>query len=806
MRRIKPAFKIAGLLVALFLVMLACITIYVHYNKEQVFRYVVAQIKDNINGSLEIKQMEPELLRHFPNISVRMHEVTIRDSLWSRHRQDLLHAQDMYVSVNILSFITGNIKGCNVELKDAAIYLYTDTAGYGNLTVFKPQGQDTTNNEKKKKVPYVDRLMLSNVQLVVENGQKHKYFRFDVGRLAVAWDYRAGGWDADLHLNTRVDYMMFNTERGGFLKGKRLRTRLKVTYDEKSGAITAPAQPFMIDEDRLDIGITFMINQKPALFIVDVKAKAIKYKNTLSFLSEPITSKLQQFDFDKAIAVQAIIQGRTKYRDTPYVSVAWQVNDNTFRTPGGAISHCTFTGIFNNERVKGGGYKDDNALVELKGVKGNWHKIPFAADTLSITNIKYPVLEGRFTSRFDVAALNEVTAGSSFHFDKGQASVNILYKGGVFSNDTTQPYMYGTLQLSNIGMTYVPRSLSFTNSSAMLRFGGSDLFVDEVQLQRGSTVLHIQGRLLNFLNLYYTAPEKIIWDWEIKSPKINLNEFIPLLASRQVRNTYTDSTGAGRIAAQLNRFLDTSSVHMKVAAGAVVYRHFEGEKLEGNITMAGNNIVLKDFSINHAGGKLKADVYVQQTADENKYKLTAAIEQVDVNSFFTAFENFGQATITDKNIYGKLSTEVNVTGAIQANGQPVPYSINGSVAFKYKNGALVNFAPFKLISNFVFRNRNLDSIAFRDIENKFTIQGDKIIIHPMYIESNALNMHLAGVYAIGNTGTDINIDLPLRNPKKDELIQNDELRHRQNMKGIVLHLKAVDRKDGKVKIKWNGTR
>jgi hypothetical protein len=43
--------------------------------------------------------------------------------------------------------------------------------------------------------------------------------------------------------------------------------------------------------------------------------------------------------------------------------------------------------------------------------------------------------------------------------------------------------------------------------------------------------------------------------------------------------------------------------------------------------------------------------------------------------------------------------------------------------------------------------------------------------------------------------------VPLRNPKKGEDIVNDSLRQKQGMKGIVVHLKAVDGDDGNVKIK-----
>lgn len=800
MRYLKIIMKVAGSLLVLLLIVIAGLAIYANNNKEKIFGIVLGQLKNNINGTLNVAGMESSVLRNFPNVSVRLKDVAIRDSLWQVHHNELFRAKNVFVSMNVISLIRGNTRIHKIEVENATVHMYTDDSGYSNVGIFK---KDTTDKNKEKKVPYIDNVVLSDVLFTIENKPKLKYYQFDIKKLATAFNYNDSGWAADIGINTTVRYMMFNTSRGGFLKGKQLVTKLKANYNSVTATISAPVQRFMIDKDAVDIGLMFAINQKPALFIIDIKANSINYRNVLSMLSDPITKKLGKFDFKDKIDVQAIIKGKTKYRDTPYVSITWQIKDNTFFTPGGQVTHCTLTGIFNNEREKGKGFRDDNALIELKGVKGAWNDIPFAADTLSISNIMHPVLEGRFKSNFDIVKLNAVTAGSSFHFDKGKANLNIVYKGGVFADDTTIPYIYGYLQLDGVGMTYVPRGLSFNDSKAKLRFSGADLFVDDVHLQRGATSLQMQGMLLNFMNLYYTAPEKIIWDWKIKSKNVNLNEFIPVLAARKTQTSYSDTTAAGKVAARINRFLDASSVRMNVDVDRVVYRNFKGEKLNGNVLMVGNNIDVKEFSIDHAGGKLKADVHVTQAANTNNYRLTAAIEHVDVNRFFAAFENFGQSAVTDKNVYGKLSTEVAVTGAINGDGTPVPRSINGTASFKFENGALVNFTPFKLISSIIFRNRNLDSIAFRDIDSRFSIQGDKIIIHPMYIESSALNMHVEGIYALGNTGTDLNIDMPLRNPKKDELVENDEIRHERNMKGIVLHLKAVDDEDGKLKIKWN---
>jgi hypothetical protein len=55
-------------------------------------------------------------------------------------------------------------------------------------------------------------------------------------------------------------------------------------------------------------------------------------------------------------------------------------------------------------------------------------------------------------------------------------------------------------------------------------------------------------------------------------------------------------------------------------------------------------------------------------------------------------------------------------------------------------------------------------------------------------------------------GTNIAVDVPLRNPKKDADITDKEEKKARRMKGIVLHLLATDGEDGKIKIKLNRNR
>ncbi|RYE24929.1 MAG: AsmA family protein [Sphingobacteriales bacterium] len=807
MRWLKLALKIIGGFILLMLILFACVIGYVNLNKKAVLKAITEQLNDNISGTLSIENMEPTLIRGFPGVSISLQNVLLRDSLWDVHKHDLLRAKEIYVSVNAFSIIKGAPRIRDVSINEANIYLFTDSNGYTNTRLFTPKEHRDTS--KKKAQPRINHLYFNNVNLVFENKTKNKLFQLDIKNLETVLDYKLeGGWDANIDLNALVKQFNFNTDKGSFLKNKRLVTDLKISYDKAKQTLNIPEQEIEIDDDEIMLGGQFVFATTPSTFELNIKANNIAYKNATALLSPSISGKINILDFEDPIDLQASLKGSMKYRDTPLVKVDWQVKDNVFKTPGGDIKKCSFNGTFFNEYVTGNGRSDRNAVVTLTGLKGEWSAIPFSSDTIRVTNLISPVLQGRFMSKFAVTKLNPIIGTSTFHFDKGNVDVNLLYKAGIRNNDTTEPYIFGTIRLTNAAMTYVPRKMAFTNTSATLKFMGSDLFLDNVKLQKGNTQLAMQGSLKNFLNLYYKAPEKILLDWHVRSPLINLSDFKSFLEKRNdslkaEQPKKSLATNATKISTQLNKVLDQSSVHMDVKVDKLVYQKFEATDINADVTLTNTDITLKNFIVKHADGSLKMDIRLLQQGLVNNFTVKTNVSHVNIAKFLYAFDNFGQTSITDRNVNGKLTANIDVSGAVKDDGKLMPRSFNGTASFEFEDGALVQFEPLKKISKFVFRNRNLDDIRFNTIKNKFDIKGDKITIYPMSIESSAINMNIEGIYSFAATGTDINVDIPLRNPGKDELIEDEELKNERNMKGIVVHLKAIDGEDGKVKIKWN---
>jgi hypothetical protein len=800
-RWLKITLRILIGLILLIVLLWLGLAAYVNMNKRSVLKAVTDQLNDNINGTLTVGSMEPSFIKGFPGISIALKDVTLRDSMWHEHKHDLLKAKYIYTSVNVFSIIKGQPHIEDITIDGGEAYLFTDSAGYSNKNALSKKVQKELN--KKSKQPEISKLFAKNVHFVFENKTKFKLFEIDVRNVKAVLDYVPEGWNAQVKAEALIKEFNFNIKAGSFLKNKTLKLDIAIAYDEKNNTASVPIQDILIDNDRLLLGVKFFMNEKPTRFTVNIKSDNIYYKNALSLVSPNISKNLKYLDLKEPLKLEADIYGLMKFRDTPLVNVRWEVTDNTFIVPGAEITDVSFTGDYTNEVDVEKGHNDVNSQIHAYGMKGRYMDIPFHADTIQVTNLINPTLEGRFRSKFEIAKLGPVLGDRSFNFKEGTAEMNLIYRASINpKDDTTHPFINGYVQVKNAAMTYVPRGLGFTNSNLTLLFTGHDLYVNDVKLQSGATTLYMKGVLLNFLNLYYSNPEKIVLDWTIRSPQINLNEFRGLISNRAVyRSPARTNIQVTKLSRQLDNVLEQSSVHMNLHVDKVNYRKFFASNINADVTMAQSGITLKDVRVSHADGKIRLNGSMDQGGPINEFRLDSKIDNVHIDQFLDAFENFGQATITAKNIDGRFYAQAKISGSIKDNGDLVPRSLNGTLNFNLKDAALVNFEPLVNIGKYIFRKRRLENVTFADLKNTLQVKGEKIYIPPMMIESSAINARVEGIYSLG-AGTDIAVDVPLRNPKKDELIMDDSLKSERQMKGLVIHLRAVDDdNDGKVKIK-----
>ncbi len=801
-RWLRISLRIFISIIVIIIGLWVALVIYIQANKKQVLAYITEQLSDQMQGELIIKDMQPSLWRSFPDVSVALTHVSVHDSLYARHHHSLLELDALYVKLNSLQLLRKKIEIKKITASHGKIDLFVDSLGYSNASVFSKK--DTTTVKKKTKFS-CNNFGMEHILFQYEDKRKNKTFQLNFNEFNGWAFFTDSAWSVAANVDISVGGLNFNKERGAFLKNSRLKTQLNFKYQPATKHMSFVAQDLNINKWVLKWTADFSFKDATPLFNMTFRATTVPFDTVKSWLSDFIYKKLDSLHFTQPVVMNVNLVGHFKYRDTPDVRVLLQARDNELVTPIASFQHCSFDAEYFNVFKPGMGHSDANTFVALRKLTAEWKKIPFSADSIRVNNLIYAALEFQLHSQFPLSSLYDAAQGIPFLFKSGIADINLHYKGGVKTTDTLYPVVQGTISVKDGVVTYLPRGLEFSSMNASLLLQGDDLFFTDLSFHSPHSNLKMKGYALHFFRFYFTAPEKVDVNWQVLCKDLDLGDFIAFVGKRKFKEAKPRGNyrGTERIINQLDKVLDQSVVHLQVGLDRVHYHRFVANNFVASAALSQSAIELSDVRLKHAGGTIDVSGVIKQDERNNPFSLKAKITDVSVHTLFYAFNNFGQSAIDSTNIRGRLNADCNVVGNMSEGGKIIPGSLNGTVKFMLEDGALVHFEPLEKMGKIIFRNRDMSNIIFKNISNELQVRGNKIIIPPMNIVSSALYLNVQGVYAKPK-GTDILIEVPLRNPKKDGFDTTGNFKPRQSKKkGLILYLRAQDGDDGKVKINWD---
>jgi hypothetical protein len=187
------------------------------------------------------------------------------------------------------------------------------------------------------------------------------------------------------------------------------------------------------------------------------------------------------------------------------------------------------------------------------------------------------------------------------NFNNGSADMNLRYTADVVDYKINKPIIRGSINLRNTDIYYLPRNLKLKNSSISLNFIGNDLVLKNIRLQSGKSIVNMEGRVKNFLNLYYNAPEKILLTWQIRSPQLYLGEFLGFLSERKGAPASKRRGNSGNIVDQLSTVLDKGKAEMHMQVDKVYYKKFLATNARADLLTTDNGIIIQNIGLKHAG-------------------------------------------------------------------------------------------------------------------------------------------------------------------------------------------------------------
>lgn len=116
---------------------------------------------------------------------------------------------------------------------------------------------------------------------------------------------------------------------------------------------------------------------------------------------------------------------------------------------------------------------------------------------------------------------------------------------------------------------------------------------------------------------------------------------------------------------------------------------------------------------------------------------------------FTAFENFGETAIMDKNIKGIATAKIQFASELSPELEINMNKLYAGLDMSIENGELNNVESMKSLSRFIDL-KELENVRFATFENQLEIRNKIITIPKMEIKSNAIDLTTSGTHTFDN--------------------------------------------------------
>jgi hypothetical protein len=198
------------------------------------------------------------------------------------------------------------------------------------------------------------------------------------------------------------------------------------------------------------------------------------------------------------------------------------------------------------------------------------------------------------------------------------------------------------------------------------------------------------------------------------------------------------------------KFSEHIDVNLNSEIQHLEFRKFDATNIHGVIKLKDKKMVVDPITVSTMGGSITTSGLIDGT-DSTKLLITcfSDVNRISITKMFESFENFGQTSITDKNLKGVAMAKIQFASMLTPELEMDLDKLYAGVDMTIENGELNNVESMKSLSRFI-ELKDLENIRFSTLKNQIEIKNQIINIPKMEVKSNAINITASGTHTFNN--------------------------------------------------------
>ncbi|HOZ86530.1 MAG TPA: AsmA-like C-terminal region-containing protein [Bacteroidia bacterium] len=693
--------------------------------EDEVKAAIIAELNKHLKAEVKIdpKNIDLTIIRTFPDCSIQFKDVLILEALPLKQRDTLIFAGRLNLHFSIKDLWNKKYAIQKIKLREGVLKPRVLANGKTNYLIWE-QKDDGSNTEGDLNFN-LDLLKIENCRLDYRDLKSGFVAQLLLNELDFKGNFKAT--DFELRSEAKLKITKLSHKKRSLLQNKDCTFLLDLNV--AGNRYTIKTADLRLNRLQIDLngGFTF----KDSLDNLDLTYKAPKLDIASALSLLPTAYKDKMNDYESTGNFYA--SGNLHYSAKNKFSI-----DSDFGIKNGAITYKPQSTTINRVELDGHlKYNNKASSLEIKKIYLQLNSDELKGAGL-ISDFANPTIRFNGAADLDLANLYAFWPIDTLKSLSGNLKISAAIDG--LLQDLQKQTFSSKVKLDlsasvkNLEAQFKNDEHLFSVESGSIMAFERQVEVQNLKLKRGSSDVLLNGKLPGFFNYLAEPGSPLVITGNLFSNNIRMEDFMIKYKASGGESDLIPPNITFKLNADIQKFS---------------YAKFSATAIKGEIEVKNQKAIISDMSLKTMEGSATIDAFADNAHNRLNVVLQSKLENINIRELFSEFNNFGQATLVDKNVKGHVSADIEFSGNWNNQLDVDLSSIRSSCNLNIERGELIDFKPLVSLSKFV-EFEDLRHIRFSTLQSEVQIRNKVITLPKTVLMNSALNIIFSGTHSFDN--------------------------------------------------------
>lgn len=730
---------------AITTIILAILILVPYFFKDKIVAVIKESINENVNATVDFKEVDISLFSSFPSVNVSLHNFVIT-TFEPFEGDTLASAKSVALKMPLSSLFkasSGAIAVTYFSIEESNIKVLINKEGKANYDIAKENNTQETTTESETGINLsLDGYTISNSNISYLDETSAMFLTLEDFNHKGSGNLATDISQLKTETSAKVSFDYDNTK---FINQQSVALKATIGIDLNEYKFTFLENEALINQLQLVFDGFVKLNETNQEIDLKFKTPSSDFKNFFALIPEKYSKDMSGIKTTGEFTVEGFLKGIVDDTHIPQFDIQIASNNASFKYPD---LPKTIENIAINTNISNSTGITNDTKVNIQNISFKIDEHTFSASAFINNIIVNPNISAKAKGTLNLKALSQAYPMEAIKNLQGILKVDFET---AFDMKAIEQKQYektknaGTIALADFKYEGNEMANPLEIYNAKVTFNTKNIELNDFDAKTGNSDLKMNGNIENLIG-FVLKNETLKGNFNLKSTTFTVSDFMVTeteVATEETSNITTNEQ------LKIPSFLDCT---INATATTVIYDDLTLKNATGTLTIKDEKVTISNLASDIFDGNIKLNGMVSTKTATPTFSINMDAQRFDIAQSFTQLKLFEALAPIANLVQGKINTHLTVSGDLNEDLTPNLTTLSGNALAELlvSKTSLENSKAMALLGsnlNFI----DLNKLDLNNLKLNLDFEDGKVNVKPFNVKYKDIVINVSGKHGFDQT-------------------------------------------------------